>query len=70
MKVYGAPWCPDCTRTKKFLGEQRISYEWIDVDADPEGLAITIPVSKPLSGKSTARRANNTAARTLRGLGD
>ena len=40
MKVYGAPWCPDCTRTKKFLGEQRISYEWIDVDADPEGLAI------------------------------
>ena len=40
MKVYGAPWCPDCTRTKKFLGEQRVSYEWIDVDADPEGLAI------------------------------
>ena len=39
MKVYGAPWCPDCTRTKKFLGEQRIAYEWIDVDADPRGLA-------------------------------
>ncbi len=40
MKVYGAPWCPDCTQTKKFLGEQRIAYEWIDVDADPDGLSI------------------------------
>ena len=39
MKVYGAPWCPDCTRTKKFLGEHRLAYEWIDIDADPEGLA-------------------------------
>ncbi len=40
MKVYGAPWCPDCTRTKMFLGDQRFAYEWIDIDADPEGLAI------------------------------
>ncbi|MEX0833512.1 MAG: FAD-dependent oxidoreductase [Actinomycetota bacterium] len=34
--VYGAPWCPDCKRTKRFLGEQRISFEWIDIDEDPE----------------------------------
>jgi len=40
VKVYGAPWCPDCKRAKQFLGEQRVAYEWIDVDADPEGLAV------------------------------
>ncbi len=40
MKVYGAPCCPDCTRTKRFLGEQRVAYEWINVDADPKGLAV------------------------------
>ena len=37
-KMYGAPWCPDCRRAKQFLGEQRVHYEWIDVDKDPHGL--------------------------------
>lgn len=36
IRVYGAPWCPDCRRSKKFLGEQRIPYEWVDIDADPD----------------------------------
>ena len=55
MKVYGAPWCPDCTRTKTFLGEQRISFEWIDVDADPEGLAIIESLQS--GGRSIPRAA-------------
>ncbi len=38
VKVYGAPWCPDCKRSKQFLGEQRVAYDWIDIDAEPEGL--------------------------------
>ncbi len=38
IKVYGAPWCPDCKRAKKFLGEHRVAYRWIDIDADEEGL--------------------------------
>ena len=40
IKVYGAPWCPDCRRAKQFLGEQRVPYDWIDVDADPDGLRV------------------------------
>ncbi len=36
--VYGAPWCPDCKRAKKFLAEHRVAYEWIDIDQDAEGL--------------------------------
>ncbi len=32
--VYGAPWCPDCRRSKQFLGEMRIPYQWIDIDGD------------------------------------
>ncbi len=34
LTVYGAPWCPDCRRSKQFLGEQRVPYEWIDIDLD------------------------------------
>lgn len=35
IQVIGAPWCPDCKLSKQFLGEQRIAYEWIDIDQDP-----------------------------------
>ena len=32
--VYGAHWCPDCRRSKQFLGEHQIPYEWIDIEED------------------------------------
>ncbi len=38
VTVYGAPWCPDCKRAKKFLAEQRVPYDWVDVDRDAEAL--------------------------------
>ena len=38
LKMYGAPWCPDCRRAKEFLGELRVKYDWINVDHDPDGL--------------------------------
>jgi thioredoxin reductase (NADPH) len=40
IQIYGAPWCPDCRRAKRFLGDQRIPYAWHDVEADPEGLKV------------------------------
>ena len=36
--VYGATWCTDCKRTKKFLGEHRLQYTWVDVEQDEAGL--------------------------------
>lgn len=35
LTVYGAPWCGDCKRAKKFLGEQRVPYRWVDIEEDP-----------------------------------
>lgn len=32
--VYGAYWCPDCKRVKRFLGEQRVPYTWVDIEND------------------------------------
>jgi thioredoxin reductase (NADPH) len=48
LTVYGASWCSDCKRAKKFLGEQRVHYEWVDVEQDAEGLAF---VEKVNNGK-------------------
>lgn len=38
ITVYGAPWCPDCRRSKGFLQEQRIPFTWVDIDTDADGL--------------------------------
>ena len=36
ITVYGAHWCPDCRRSKQFLGEHQIPYNWVDIEEDPE----------------------------------
>ena len=37
ITVYGAPWCPDCKRSKQFLGEHQIPYQWVDIEKDKAG---------------------------------
>ena len=39
IKLYGTNWCSDCKRSKKFLGEQRIHYDYINIEEDAEGQA-------------------------------
>ncbi len=34
VTVYGAYWCPDCRRAKKFLGENFVPYKWVDIEQD------------------------------------
>lgn len=45
IKVYSTVWCPDCKRAKKFFGEQRIPYENIDIEQDPEAMAFVEKVN-------------------------
>ena len=72
--VYGAPWCPDCRRTKKFLGEQRVPYDWADLDQDPEALRTvqelqgggrTIPTVAFADGSHLVDPTNEELARKL-----
>ncbi len=49
LVVYGTTWCGDCKRAKQFFGEQRVPYRFVDVDADPEGMAY---VQRVNDGKS------------------
>ena len=36
VTIYGAYWCPDCRRAKKFLGEQFVPYKWVDIEQDKD----------------------------------
>lgn len=37
--MYGADWCPDTRRAKRFFARHRIPYRWVDIELDPEGEA-------------------------------
>ena len=50
IKLYGTYWCTDCKRSKKFLGEQRIRYDFINIEEDAEGQAF---VQKTQNGGMT-----------------
>lgn len=39
IKVYGADWCPDCVKTKKFLYSKEISFEYIVITDNVEAIA-------------------------------
>ena len=74
IKVYGAPWCPDCRRTKTFLGEHRITYDWIDIDEDTSALHLveelqgggrTIPTVLFSDGSFLAEPSNDELAQRL-----
>jgi thioredoxin reductase (NADPH) len=43
--MYGTAWCPDCHRAKQFLSEQRVPYEFTDVDDDHAGRAVVEKVN-------------------------
>lgn len=39
IEVYGATWCPDCRRAKRFLSEQRVPYAWFDIEGRDDLIA-------------------------------
>lgn len=74
LRVYGAPWCPDCRRSKQFLGELRVEYDWIDIDQDAEAAAYVrslnsgkqiIPTIVFPDGSFLAEPSNDELARKL-----
>lgn len=48
--LYGATWCPDCHRIKRFLGEHNTSYTWVDIEKDATAAA---KVKQLTGGKNT-----------------
>ena len=39
ITLYGTNWCPDCQRSKQFLGDQRVPYTYVDIEKDPAAMA-------------------------------
>lgn len=37
--MYGATWCPDCTRSKRLLDRHRVPYRWVNIEEEPDAAA-------------------------------
>ena len=37
IKIYGTKWCGDCKRALKIMNDNKIDFEWIDIDQNPDG---------------------------------
>jgi glutaredoxin len=45
ITVYGNPWCGDCRRAKKFLQDRGVAFHEINVDENPEAIALVMRVN-------------------------
>jgi glutaredoxin-like protein len=43
--VYGTWWCGDCFRARRFLDQQGIVYQWINIDEDRAGEQIVLKIN-------------------------
>jgi len=43
--IYGTLWCGDCKRARRIFNENKISYEWVNIDEDKEAEEFVIKVN-------------------------
>ena len=74
LTIYGAMWCSDCRRAKRFLDERGVAYSWIDVDQDDAAAAEVIRINRGMrsiptlvfaDGSTLVEPSNSELARKL-----
>ncbi|WP_305952004.1 FAD-dependent oxidoreductase [Emticicia oligotrophica] len=45
ITLFGADWCPDCRRAKRFLQDNQINFKFIDVDTTPEAATFVMNIN-------------------------
>jgi glutaredoxin len=72
ITVYGADWCPDCVRTKRFLDGRGTAYAWVDTSTDKIAKAmlhdagyVAIPVVQIPGGAVLMEPSNDALAAAL-----
>ena len=43
--VYGTEWCWDCRRSRRFFDDQKIPYQWINIDKDSQAEGEVIKIN-------------------------
>jgi thioredoxin reductase (NADPH) len=43
--LYGADWCPDCRKSKAFLDDNKVNYQYIDIDKNAWAIPIVTKIN-------------------------
>src|SRR3954464_2813297 len=74
ITLYGTNWCADCKRAKQFFGEQRVHYDFVDIEDDAEAMSYVeevndgkqvIPVIRFEDGSTLVEPSNAELAQKL-----
>ena len=44
--IYGADWCIDCKRARRFMSQYNIAYQWINIDHDKVGEQVVLKANR------------------------
>jgi glutaredoxin-like protein len=44
--MYGAEWCWDCRRARRYLDQHQIAYQWINIDKDAQAEQTVIEINR------------------------
>ena len=53
ITMYGADWCGDCRRAKKFFADNKIEFEWVDLELDENEKYVKSEVLRRNNGKQS-----------------
>ncbi|MGI8392991.1 glutaredoxin family protein [Leucobacter sp. Z1108] len=45
IRMFGADWCGDCRRAKRLFGELGVSYQYINLEAEPAAAEVARDIS-------------------------
>ena len=51
--MYGTEWCGDCHRSRAFLDEKEVEYEFIDIDKDEKARECVEKINKGMRSVPT-----------------
>lgn len=53
ITMYGADWCGDCVRAKKFFADNKVDYQWVDLERDENEKFVELEVLRRNNGKKS-----------------
>lgn len=53
ITMYGADWCGDCVRAKKFFADNKVDYQWVDLERDENEKFVESKVLRRNNGKKS-----------------
>ena len=53
ITMYGADWCGDCVRAKKFFADNQVEYHWVDLEKNENEKFVESEVLRRNNGKKS-----------------